>query len=159
MDRETARELLGREITPDLYRRIRDEWKRHSMAEDRRDIPGLLATLTPDCEYHLPQAGKVWRGHEGAAEFYRHLLGAFPDVQFDLAHIVIGPQGVWEAARLRATHLGPWLDLAPSGKKVELTVSIYFPWDLEREKFRGEIVYVFAPGATGLGAAVDSART
>ncbi|HXH06339.1 MAG TPA: nuclear transport factor 2 family protein [Vicinamibacterales bacterium] len=147
MDPETARELLTREITPDLYRQIRDEWKRHSLAEDRRDIPGLLSTLTPDCEYHLPQVGRVWRGHEGAAEFYRHLLGAFPDVRFDLAHIVIGPQGVWESARLRGTHQGRWLDFAPTGTTVELTVSIYFPWDLERAKFKGEIVYFFVPGA------------
>jgi hypothetical protein len=146
---EAALELLRREVTPELYRRIREEWKRHSMAEDNRDIPGLLSTLTPDCEYHLPQVGKVWKGHEGAAEFYRHLLGAFPDVEFELTDIVIGPQGVWEQARVHATHKGKWLDFEPTNRRVEFTVSIYFPWDLEREKFKGEVVYFFAPELEG----------
>lgn len=146
MGQEAALELLRREVTPELYRRIREEWKRHSLAEDNRDLAGLISTLTPDCEYHLPQVGRVWKGHDGAAEFYRHLLGAFPDVKFELTDIVIGPQGVWERAEVRATHAGRWLDFQPTGKRVEFTVLIYFPWDLEREKFKGETVYFYAPG-------------
>jgi hypothetical protein len=33
---------------------------RHSIAEDRRDVEGLIATLAPDCVYEIalrPQAG------------------------------------------------------------------------------------------------------
>jgi hypothetical protein len=45
--------LLRRDVTPELHARIREEWKRHSIAEDRRDIPGLLSTLTPDCVYEI----------------------------------------------------------------------------------------------------------
>jgi putative acetyltransferase len=40
-------ERMRREITPGLYERIRNEWKAHSMAEDRRDIAGLLANRLP----------------------------------------------------------------------------------------------------------------
>jgi len=46
-----VRELLAREVTPELYREIRELWKAHSIAEDKRDIAGLIATLTPDCVY------------------------------------------------------------------------------------------------------------
>ena len=40
-----VRELLSREVTPELYHEIRELWKAHSIAEDRRDIAGLIATL------------------------------------------------------------------------------------------------------------------
>lgn len=151
MAHDAVLELLRREVTPEVYRQIRDEWKRHSIAEDNRDIPGLLSTLTPDCVYELPQTGDTWRGHEGAAQFYRQLLGAFPDIKFDLTDIVIGPQGVWEAARVTGTHRGPWLTYAPSGKRIAFTVLIFFPWDPARGKFKGEKVYFHAPDLVGAG--------
>lgn len=144
MKREDVRELLRREVDPAEYAEIRDLWKRHSIAEDERDLPGLIATLTEDCVYELPQAGRRWEGHEGAARFYGELLSAFPDVHFELTNIVIGPQGVCEEARVTATHHGRWLDLAPSGERLEWTVVIFFPWDARRRLFTGERIYVDA---------------
>ena len=140
---ENIRSLLRREITPELYQRIRAEWTAHSIAEDARDIPGLLATLTEDCLYEVVQEGAVWRGHEGARRFYTELLTAFPDVHFELRQIVIGPQGVWEEAHVTGTHRGDWLAHAATGRPVEFEVLIYFPWDEQRLKFRGERVYFF----------------
>src|SRR5439155_432041 len=52
--------LYRREITPALYAEIRDLYKRHSIAEDARDLPGLISTLTPDCVYELVQTGHRW---------------------------------------------------------------------------------------------------
>lgn len=136
-----VRARLGWEVTPELYRRIRRLWIRHSLAEDRRDIPGLLATLAENCVYELVPTGQRWVGHEGARQFYHTLLGAFPDVKFALQDIVIGPQGVIEVARLTGTHQGPWAGLAPTGRRVDCTVIIYFPWDPNVGKFAGEKVY------------------
>ena len=87
-------ELMRREVTPELYREVRELWKAHSMAEDGRDIAGLMATLTPDCVYEVSPGGARWEGHAGATRFYTELLAAFPDVHFDLQNIIIGPQGV-----------------------------------------------------------------
>ena len=140
---ENIRSLLRREITPELYQRIRSEWTAHSIAEDARDIPGLLATLTDDCVYEVVQEEAVWRGHEGATRFYTGLLTAFPDIHFDLQQIVIGPQGVWEEAHVTGTHRGDWLGHTATGRAVEFDVLIYFPWDEQRQKFRGERVYFF----------------
>lgn len=84
MDRESVLKLLRRDVTPELYGQIRNEWKTHSMAEDRRDIAGLLSTLTADCVYEIVQTEHVWRGHDGAKRFYTELLTAFPDIKFDL---------------------------------------------------------------------------
>lgn len=141
MTQDAVKHLLALECDPAGYRAIRDEWKRHSIAEDNRDIPGLLATLTPDCVYEVPQVGRRWEGHAGATAFYRGLLGAFPDVTFELRHIVIGPQGVCEEARVTGTHEADWLHFEATGRWLEFTVVIFFPWDPDRKKFTGERVY------------------
>ncbi len=140
---EHVRAQLRQDVSPELYREILALWKAHSIAEDARDIPGLIATLTPDCVYELATTGDTWRGHEGAEAFYRGFLGAFPDVKFHLTDIVIGPQGVFEEAIARGTHEGEWAGRAPSGKLEEFRVLILFPWDADARLFRGERIYTF----------------
>ena len=137
-----VRDLIRRDVTPDEYDRIRELWKRHSIAEDARDLPGLIATLTEDCAYELVAANKVWRGHAGATQFYMELLSAFPDIKFDLTDIVIGPQGVCEEANVTGTHRGPWLGAAPTNQRVSFRVVIFFPWNSAKGKFAGEKIYL-----------------
>jgi steroid delta-isomerase-like uncharacterized protein len=141
MAHKTILEQLRREITPELCQQIREEWKIHSIAEDNRDIAGLMSTLTDDCVYELVQTGHQWHGKEGATRFYMELLTAFPDIHFDLQNIVIGPQGVCEEAHVTATHKAEWLGLPPTDTKIEFNVVIFFPWDMEQQKFKGERVY------------------
>lgn len=143
MEQRQIIEQLRRRITPELYKKIRQEWKTHSIAEDARDIPGLMSTLTEDCVYELAQTGEKWHGKEGATRFYTELLTAFPDIHFDLQNIVIGPQGVFEEAHVTGTHQGDWLQYKATGRRIEFDVIILFPWDMEKEKFSGERVYVF----------------
>ena len=106
---EQAREQLGRQLHPQDYDEIRELWKRHSIAEEHRDLPGLIATLTEDCVYEIPEWKQRWSGHAGATEFYNGLLTAFPDIHFALTEIVIGLQGVCEEALVTATHARDWL--------------------------------------------------
>ena len=134
-------ELLRREPAGEEYAAIRELWKRHSIAEENRDLPGLLSTLTEDCVYELAQTAHRWEGHEGAARFYMGLLSAFPDIHFDLTDIVIGPQGVCEEADVTATHEAEWLGFPPSGERLAWKVVIFFPWDPQHHLFRGEKVY------------------
>ena len=143
-------ELLRREPASDEYTAIRQLWKRHSIAEENRDLPGLLSTLTDDCVYELVQTGHCWEGHEGAARFYGGLLGAFPDIDFELTDIVIGPQGVCEEADVTGTHEAAWLGIPPSGEHLAWKVVIFFPWDRERRLFRGEKVYTAGLPLSGL---------
>ncbi|MGH7551384.1 MAG: ester cyclase [Gemmatimonadota bacterium] len=141
--------LLRRPCDPGEYVEIRELWKRHSLAEDGRDLDGLISTLTSDCVYQVVPTGHRWEGHDGARRFYTQLLGAFPDVTFDLTNIVIGPQGVSEEARLAGTHATDWLEFPATGRRVEFTVVIFFPWDSERRLFLGERVH-FDPQEAGL---------
>ncbi len=141
VEHDAVVELMRRPFTAELYEEIRDLWKRHSVAEDNRDLPGLVSTLTGDCVYEIRPGGERWEGHEGAARFYTELLTAFPDIHFDLTDIVIGPQGVCEEARVTGTHRAPWLGQEPTGETLTWNVVIFFPWDVEKRLFRGEKVY------------------
>ncbi|OLS25411.1 MAG: hypothetical protein HeimC2_18680 [Candidatus Heimdallarchaeota archaeon LC_2] len=141
MSLERVRKQLQLEITPDQYREIKELWKVHSIAEDNRDIPGLISTLTEDCVYIIPQTGHKWEGHDGAAAFYTELLTAFPDIDFALENIVIGPQGVFQEAHVVGTHKAKWLNMEPTQEKLEFNVTIFFPWDPVKRKFKGERVY------------------
>ena len=130
----------------DEYEAIRALWKTHSIAEDERDIDGLMSTLTDDCVYEMIQTGHRWEGHAGATRFYTDLLTAMPDVDFALTDIVIGPQGVFEMADVTATHQGEWLGWKPTGQKVEFKVVILFPWDPEARRFTGEKIWFHGMG-------------
>jgi steroid delta-isomerase-like uncharacterized protein len=134
-------DLIRRDADPAEHDAIRELWKKHSIAEDSRDLPGLISTLTEDCVYELAQTGHRWEGHEGAARFYTELLTAFPDIHFDLTDIVIGPQGVCEEARVTGTHQAPWVGIPPSGEQLAWRVVIFFPWDPGARLFKGEKVY------------------
>ena len=129
---------LARRFDPAELRRIKRLWVQHSIAEARRHIDGLIATLSPDCVYEIDSTGQRWTGHEGARAFYSELFEAFPDNAFELAEIVIGPQGVFEAARLTGTNLGPWAGTPPSGLPIDFEVLVFFPWDPAAERFGGE---------------------
>jgi predicted ester cyclase len=139
--RDDVLRLIRREPNAEEHDAIRELWKRHSIAEENADLPGLLSTLTEDCVYELVQTGHRWEGHEGALRFYTGLLGGFPDIDFQLTDIVIGPQGVCEEADVTGTHEAEWLGIPPSGKRRAWKVVIFFPWDLEQRLFRGERVY------------------
>lgn len=132
---------LGRSFDPAELRRIKRLWVRHSIAEDRRDIDGLIATLAPNCVYEIVPTGQRWEGLEGARAFYTELFAAFPDNRFSLTDIVVGPQGVFEVATLTGTNVGPWAGAPPSGLPLSLQVLILFPWDPVTQRFSGERIW------------------
>jgi len=145
--RAHVRELLAR--TPDDYASVRELWKAHSLAEDRRDIAGLLATLTDDCVYELVLTGHRWERHEGATSFYGGLLTAFPDITFALTSIVVGPQGVCEEAVVTGTFTSSWLGIESSGEQMVWRNVIFFPWDPAARLFTGERIYSCFPDLLG----------
>jgi predicted ester cyclase len=140
-DPTAVRRRLARPFDVPTLRRIKRLWVRHSIAEDRRDIDGLIATLAPGCVYEVVPTGQRWEGHLGARRFYAELFEAFPDNAFALTDIVIGPQGVFEVAILTGTNLGPWAGAPPSGLPVRLRIIIHFPWDESTSLFGGERIY------------------
>ena len=137
----SIRSRLARPFDPVELRAIKCLWVRHSIAEDARDIEGLIATLSEDCIYEIVPTGQRWQGHAGARRFYEELFAAFPDNAFALTEIVIGPQGAFEVATLTGTNKGPWAGVPASGLAVSLEVLILFPWDRDAGRFGGERIW------------------
>jgi predicted ester cyclase len=138
---ESIQARLARPFDPAELRRIKRLWVRHSIAEDKRDIDGLIATLSTDCVYEIAVTRQRWEGHDGARAFYTELFAAFPDNAFALSEIVVGPQGVFEVAMLTGTNQGPWAGAPRSGLAVSLEVLILFPWNRTTERFSGERIW------------------
>ena len=147
--RTSVRARLGRRFDAAELRAIKRLWVRHSLAEDARDIDGLVATIAPDGEYEMVPTRQHWYGHDGVRTFYSELFAAFPDNRFELTEIVVGPQGVFEAARLTATNLAPWAGIPASGLPVDLEVLILFPWDPVSKLFTGERIWFDASALDG----------
>ena len=147
----SVQQRLALPFAPAEQRRIKKLWVRHSIAEDRRDIDGLISTLAPECVYEIVGSGLRWDGHVGARAFYTELFAGFPDNTFALTDIVIGPQGVFEAVVLEATNRGPFAGLAPTGRRVRLELAILFPWDPATQLFAGEQIFIDRTALTGRG--------
>ena len=77
-DTPSIRSRLARRFDPAELREIKRLWVRHSIAEDARDIDGLIATLRRDCVYELVPTGQRWEGHAGARAFYTELFARLP---------------------------------------------------------------------------------
>ncbi len=138
-------DLMRMELDPAEVDEIRELWKAHSKAEDERSIEGLLATLTDDCVYTVYPDDVSWHGHEGAAQFYDGFLKGFPENCFAVTNVFIGPQGVVEEAIVTGTHRAPWLDNEPTNERMTWRNAIFFPWDPDARRFKGERVYTDMP--------------
>lgn len=118
---------------------IKRLWQKHVLAENRRDIPGLLATLCEHPVYMIMATGLTYEGREGVASFYQGLFDGMPDANFDLKSVTVGEDMVVEESVFTGTHTGPLFDLPPSGKYITFPLIIMFPFD--GEKFTGERMY------------------
>ena len=54
----SIRAQLALDVTPELYQQIRRLWIQHSIAEDKRDLQGLIDTLSEDCVYEIMPTGQ-----------------------------------------------------------------------------------------------------
>lgn len=139
--RDGADYQTGQKFDETEYNRIKELWLDHIAAEHRGDIPGLLATLTEDCEYTILNSGRTWHGHEGAAKFYEGFLSGFPENCFSVVNVFVGPQGVVEEAHFNGVHTGDMMGLPSTGQPIEFDVVLLFPWCPEKKKFKGERIY------------------
>jgi steroid delta-isomerase-like uncharacterized protein len=102
-------------------------WQKHVLAEQRRSIEGLLATLCAEPEYIVMATGQSHRGRAAVASFYTGLFEAVPDVDFQLVSVFISEDGVLEESVLTGTHTGPLFGIPPTGRSVRLPLAIVFP--------------------------------
>jgi ketosteroid isomerase-like protein len=81
-------------------------------AFSRGDIPGLLALLAEDVEWHIPGAGLplagTYRGRDGVANFFQNLSAEWEILDFQPREFVAEGDRVlvvgWERAKVKATN-------------------------------------------------------
>ncbi len=140
-DLELVKDWVNLEITPQLYEQIRSLWAYHCDRENVWDIPALLTTLTDDCEYHVVNLRKKYHGHAGAQQFYQEISVAFADIMWVPEVLVIGPQGVFDVVVLNGKQLGDWAGMKATGKSTSVRLFVWFEWDMQKSKFKGERIY------------------
>ena len=59
-------------------------------------------------------------GREGLKEFFAMFRAAFPDLQFQVNDLVAKGDKVWAYITIRGTHKGQFMDMAATGKKIEV---------------------------------------
>jgi steroid delta-isomerase-like uncharacterized protein len=96
--------------------------RRHVDAENAHDLPRTLATLHPDCVFEDVALGRVYRGHDGAARYYRSWWTGF-GLQFrqgdaGALHLTAADTVIAEG-RFVGRHVGEFEGLAPTGREVD----------------------------------------
>jgi steroid delta-isomerase-like uncharacterized protein len=114
-------------------------WQKHVIAENKRDIPGLLATLNDFPVYEIMATGLRYEGPEGVTGFYQGLFDGMPDADFELVSVTVDEHMVVEESVFKGTHTGPLFELPPSGNFITFPLIIMFPVD--GDKFAGERMY------------------
>ena len=123
-------------------------WMEHVLAENRRDLDRLVATLNEDAVYEIVPLKKFWRGKNEIRDFYRMLWTAIPDVKLDLRSRVADEHYVVEESHVHGTHEGPLFGIPPSGRHIEFDLVIYFPFN-ENGEIMGERLYLDVNSITG----------
>ena len=92
--------------------------REHFAAESAHDTPRTLATLAEDILYHVVASGTTVRGKAAVSKYYDVWWTAFPDVDIQIKRLTASGEYVIAENVATATHLGPWLGIAPTGKRV-----------------------------------------
>src|SRR5262245_34461398 len=103
----------------------RETLLRHVKAETEHKMEETLATLTPDCVFEDHAFGKVWRGREGARDYYRLWWDAFGITPHTSARYVPDPHLMIVETHFKGRHKGPFLGVAPTGRDVDIPMTIF----------------------------------
>ena len=114
-------------------------WQRHVLAENRRSIDGLLATLTDVPVYQVMATGARHEGRAAVAAFYTSLFASMPNVNFELVEVYVGDSGVVEESVMVGTQSGDLFGLPATGRPVRLPLTIVFP--MRGGRILGERLY------------------
>jgi steroid delta-isomerase-like uncharacterized protein len=103
----------------------RDIVLRHVKAETEHRMEETLATLTPDCVFDDRAFGRVWRGREGAAAYYRLWWDAFGIAPHTSARYAPQPDLLIVETNFKGRHKGPFLGVSPTGREVDVPMTIF----------------------------------
>lgn len=85
-----------------------------------QDIEGVLSFYDDDIQWTNVALEEVYSGKQEVREFLHRLLVAFPDLTFDVSEKFAKDDNVSERWHIRGTHLGSFMGIPPTGKRVEI---------------------------------------
>jgi steroid delta-isomerase-like uncharacterized protein len=83
------------------------------------DVDGFVDYLSEEFVDHETGPG-IPPTKEGARQLFNTLVGAFPDLRFDIEDIIESGDKVVARARVTGNHKGDFFGIPPSGKRVDV---------------------------------------
>ena len=72
-------------------------------------------------QHRASRAVEIFERPQGVERFVSQFLSAFPDLQHTVDDMIAEDDQVAVRFTARGTHTGPWMDLAPSGIRIQYT--------------------------------------
>jgi steroid delta-isomerase-like uncharacterized protein len=85
------------------------------------DLDAIERFIAPDHVNHDPTAPDVPPGPRGVRMLARHYREAFPDIEYSFEEMFASEDLVAHRWRFTGTHQGELMDIAPTGRRVEVT--------------------------------------
>ena len=112
-------------MTPDEMLAV---YQRHRAAEEARDFPSVMETLTDDCFLEHVSLKLRSDGKADATRAYEEWFGAFPDLGPIPTGIAYGEDVLVAFGDLHGTMRGSWLGLAPTGREYTIPLVNIVPF-------------------------------
>jgi len=114
--------------------------REHINAESSHDMKALLEGMTSDCFNDVVCVSKPFVGPKRVAERYRKHWAGFPDFKVRVKRFLAADEkSIVTENEWRGTHLGKFLGLEPTGKRVRVRALVV--WHFKGNKLRGETVF------------------
>ena len=85
---------------------------------NRRELDAFFELLAPEYVEHLPTGDKSL---EQVKQYAGTVFEAFPDIHFTIEDMVAEGDKVAVRVTWRGTHKGVFMDIAPTGNKIDIT--------------------------------------
>src|SRR4026207_751592 len=103
-----------------------DFFKRREDAYDDLDAAGLAADYADHAVIESPTAG-MHTGPEAAERTFRVIFGAFLDLTTKVDNLLIDGSSAVMVVSIEGTHIGEFLGLEPTGKRVITSGALFLP--------------------------------
>jgi steroid delta-isomerase-like uncharacterized protein len=114
--------------------------REHIVAESTHDMAGVVGGMTADCFNDVVCVEKPFVGPKAVTERYARHWEGFPDFTVRVRRVLsVGEDVIVTENEWRGTHLGPFLGLAPTGRKVRVRAMV--AWHFRGGELQGETIF------------------
>ncbi len=112
----------------------------HIRFEAAHDLDSLVDTFGDAAEWHNKPANDVMKGRNAIRTFYSDLFAGFPDFWLEIPKRYYAGDAIIVEGTFGGTHTGPWLGIAPTGRKVSVPLCAVFTFT-DDDRIKAEIAY------------------